>query len=130
MTTNKLHERVEKAIQRWSNELGISDYKFRVEYVSDRKLQGDYALVETDEDTREVDITINAHRLEHEPKEIEKTVIHELLHTRLNELLELMDDLINTHVSTPKTRRLLKRRVGKIEHKIVVALADALHEET
>lgn len=126
---DKLQKRVQAAIQHWANKLDIAGYKFRVKYVNDRGLQGDYARVDTDEDTREVDITINRYRLAKDPDEIEKTIVHELMHTRLNELLEFTDTMIDTHVTNPKTRRMLKRQLGKIEHRIIVPLTDALSKE-
>ena len=126
LMATKLEKKVETAIQKWVNLLGISDYKFQVEYVDDKDLQGDYARIDTDEDTRIVGITLNRYRLTREPKEVERTIVHELLHTRLNELTEFMNNLIEQHLTNPKTRRMLKRQVGKLEHKVIVPITEAL----
>ena len=124
-----LGKRLVNLIQKWAAELGISDYKFDFHLLSDREMSGDYAKVDTDDVTREVEIDFNKHRLTREPQEIERTVVHELLHVRFNEYSELMNDLIHTYVLSPKTRKLLKKQAEKLEHKIVVAITDSLSKE-
>jgi len=126
MDAKKLEERVKAFVQKWAALLGISDYTYVVEIQSDRKLRGNYAEVETDDETREVTITVNKHRLNREPGEVEKTIVHELLHTRMNEYAEFAVHIVNTHIENPKTKCLLGRQLQRLEHKIVVALTDAL----
>jgi|GEM_PF-4114481 len=113
-------------IRKWAPKLGISDYKFDFKMLGDRALSGDYARVETDEDTRESLIEFNKDRLSREPDEIEKTVAHELLHVRMNEYAEFVVDLLKEYVRNPNAKRILLRKAERLEHKIVVALTDAL----
>lgn len=129
MTAKTLANRIEKYVQKWANELGISDYKFKFEFCSNKALKGNYAEVDTDDETREVTINVNRHRLNSEPHEVERTVVHELLHTRFNEYAELLEDIIKEYADSPKAKRILRSRAELIEHKIVVALADALTKE-
>lgn len=123
-------KQIENHVKRWAARLGISDYKFSFKYLSDRSMGGDYARIDTDEDTREVLIEFNTQRLTREPGEIEKTVVHELLHTRLNEYTEFAVDLIKESMENSKARRALIRKMEKLEHKVVVALSDALVKDT
>ena len=129
MTAKTLANRIEKFIQKWANELGISDYKFKFEFCSSADLDGSYAEVETDDETRTAIISVNKCRLMAEPHEVERTIIHELLHTRLNEYAELLEDIIKECADSPKTKRVLRSRAEKIEHKVVVALTDCLTKE-
>lgn len=121
-----LEQRLHTLIERWTKILRIQDYKVTIEFVPARKIKNAYARVSTDEETRVVDIEFNKVKLTNEPNEVEKTVIHELLHTRINEYADLMESLVDTHVRNPKTKRLIKRKMNLLEHKIVVALTDAL----
>ena len=124
-----LKTRLVSLIQKWAAELGISDYKFDFNLVSDREMNGDYARVDTDDITREVLVEFNRLRLTKEPNEVEKSVVHELLHVRLNEQAEFIIDLLKTYVPSPKTRKMLLRQAEKLEHKIVVAISDSLIKE-
>jgi hypothetical protein len=126
MTDKQLEQKVKAAIQKWAAALGISDYTYTIELCTDRKLRGNYAEVNTDDETREVTVSMNKHRLSREPNELEKTVVHELLHTRLNEYAEHAITIINEYVTSPKTKHLLGKQLERLEHKVVVALTDAL----
>lgn len=125
-----LRKRLDTLVQKWAALLGIADYKFSLTMLADKDLAGDYARVDTDDSTREVSIDFNQYRLSKEPEEVEKTVVHELLHTRFNEYSEFVNDIIKLYVTSPKTRRLLKKQADKLEHKIIVAVAETLSKET
>jgi hypothetical protein len=124
-----LTKKITQYIQTWAAALGISDYQYDFSLLSEKELKGDYARIDTDDESRDVTIEFNKHRLSKEPHEIEKTVVHELLHTRLNEYSEFVLDIIKTHITNPKTRTLLKRQVDKLEHKAIVAITEALLKE-
>lgn len=126
MTDKQIEQRVKAAIQKWAAALGISDYTYAVELGTDKQLRGNYAEINTDDETREVTVSVNRQRMSREPKELEKTVVHELLHTRLNEYAEHAITIINEYVRSPKTKHLLGRQLERLEHKVVVALTDAL----
>ena len=126
MRTKDFERRIKSFVQKWAASLGVSDYTYTLEIQSDKKLHGNYAEVKTDDETREVVISVNKYRMSREPGEVEKTVVHELLHTRFNEYAEFAIHIVNTHIDNPKTRRLLEKQLEKLEHKIVVALTDAL----
>ena len=126
MTAKAMEEQIKKHIQKWAVLFGISDYTFVIELHSDKELNGNYAEVDTDDETREATISFNQARLTREPDEIERTVIHELLHTRFNEYAELSVSILNEYAPNLKTKRLIAKQLEKTEHKIVVALTDAL----
>ena len=126
MTAKAMEEQIKKHIQKWAVLFGISDYTFIIELHSDKELNGNYAEVDTDDETREATISFNQARLTREPDEIERTVIHELLHTRFNEYAELSVNILNEYAPNLKTKRLIAKQLEKTEHKIVVALTDAL----
>ena len=129
MTAKTLANRLEKYIQKWANELGISDYKFELVFCNNKELDGNYAEVDTDEELRTAIIKVNRHRLNKEPTEVERTVVHELLHTRINEYAEFFEEVVKEYADSTKAKRILRSRAEKIEHKIVVALTDALTKE-
>jgi len=89
----------------------------------------DYARVDTNDVTRDVIIEFNRHKLTQEPDEIESTVVHELLHVRVNEYAEFILDVIRTYVNDPKTKKLLQKQAEKLEHKTIVSITDALLKE-
>lgn len=126
MDNTVLEKRLMTLIRRWASRLGISDYAYGLELRSEKALHGNYAEVHTDEETREVTIGVNRYRLLKEPKEVERTLIHELLHTRLNEYAEFVLTIINGYVGNTRTKRVLNRQLERLEHKIVVALTDVL----
>ena len=126
MTAKAMEEQIKKHIQKWAVLFGISDYTFVIELHSDKELNGNYAEVDTDDETREATISFNQARLTREPDEIERTVIHELLHTRFNEYAELSVSILNEYAPNLKTKRLIAKQLEKTEHKIVVALTDTL----
>jgi len=126
MNHSTLELRLNALVRRWTARLGISDYTYVLEFRSEKALHGNYAEVHTDEDTREVTISVNRYRLTKEPEEVERTLIHELLHTRLNEYAEFVIAIINGYVGNARTKRVLGRQFERLEHKIVVALTDAL----
>jgi len=130
MTQNKLAAKIEKHLQNWANILNISDYKFTIKFANNAEIDGDYANVDTEEHTREVVMTFNRHRLNKEPHEIERTVVHELLHVRFNEYAEHLEDVLKEYGDSPKVKRILRSKADKLEHKIIVALTEALIKET
>lgn len=126
MKRSTLELRLDALVHRWAVRLGISDYTYRLEFRTDKALRGNYAEVHTDEETREVIISLNGSRLTKEPEEVERTLIHELLHTRLNEYAEFVVAMINGYVPTSRTKRVLGWQCERLEHKMVVALTNAL----
>lgn len=122
----KLVDELTELIKTWAAVLRISDYKYDFKMLSNHEMSGDYAKISTEEDTRRVTIDFNKSRLTKEPQEIVTTVVHELLHTRFNEYSDFITDVLKTYVNSPATRKLLLKRTEVIEHKIVVALTDAL----
>lgn len=124
-----LAKNIVEYIQKWAANLGISDYKFDFHLLSNREMGGDYARVDTDDVTREVNLEFNKHRLTKEQGELERTVVHELLHVRCNEYTEFVNEIIKTFVLSPKTRRLLIKQADKLEHKQIVAITDSLLKE-
>ena len=126
MTEKQLIEKLTKLVKVWSEKLGIGDYKYQIRVVPGSKLKKTYAEVLADSETREAFITFNKTRMFREPNQIEVTVVHELLHVRFDEAYELSEEIIKSYVKPIKTRRMITKQLDKAEHKIIVALSDAL----
>ncbi len=127
--------KVKKLVEKWTNRLDISNYKVTVHITNPEDMEDlledvsathDYAHVITSEEKQEADIYINKKYVAEEPKETEDTILHELIHVRLNELMESYVDTINSHVPDRNSKELLSKQLGKLEHKIVVGLTRAL----
>ncbi len=121
MTKNELKPIIEKYMKKWVAKLRLGEFDYTIEFGN---LKDDYAQVSTDEETRHVTIEFNSRLLKTE-QEIERTVIHELLHARINDYVELVEEIVRTHINSPKTRKLIIRRLGRLEHKILVPITDA-----
>ena len=121
---------VKTLLSKWANRLGLADYTFCLEARDEQKLKDDYARVFTDEELREICIEFNQPLLEQEPHELEKTIIHELLHARLSEYTKITEELIGGYVKSAGTRRVLRRLLSQLEHKVVVALTEAFARDS
>ena len=121
MTRTKLKPIIEKYMKKWVKKLRLAEFDYTIEF---ENLKDDYAQVATDEETRHVTIAFNPRLLKTE-HEIEHTVVHELLHARVNDYAELVEEIVRTHINSPKTRKLLTRRLGRLEHKMLVPITDA-----
>lgn len=122
----KLEDRLIKRTKYWANRLGVSDYTFKFKFLSDRTIGHKYATVETSEESREATIEFNAERLLKEPEEVERTIVHELLHVRLNQYAELFVEMIRHFGETRKSKQYLLKSAEQLEHTIVVSVANAL----
>ena len=108
-------------MKKWIKNLRLAEFDYTIEF---KNMKDDYALVSTDEETRHITITFSPRLLKTE-YEIEHTVVHELLHTRINDYVEFVEEIVRTHVNSPKTRTLINRRLGRLEHKSLVPITDA-----
>jgi len=108
-------------MKKWIKRLRLAEFDYTIEF---ENLKDDYAQVATDEETRHVTVTFNPRLLQTE-QEIEHTVVHELLHARVNDYIELVEEIVRTHINSPKTRKLITRRLGRLEHKMLVPITDA-----
>jgi len=81
MTKTELKPLVEKYMKKWIGKLRLGEFDYTIEFDN---LKNDYAQVSTDEDTRHVTIAFSP-RLLKTKHDVEHTVIHELLHTRVND---------------------------------------------
>lgn len=121
MQRKKLEPIVHKYTKKWMKRLKLAEFNYTLEFGN---LKGDYAQVSIDEETRHITIEFDPRNSKTE-EDIEKTVIHELLHVRINDYIELAEEIVRTHITNPKTRKLLTRRLGRLEHKILVPITDA-----
>lgn len=126
---SRFKKSIEKKVKSYSKKLGVGDYAFHVN-VARRKHSKDkydtYGFVMIDEETREVVMTVNEGLLKKQPYEINNTVVHELLHVRLSELLTFMGVILETYVKDKKARNAYNRQIAQLEHKIIIAVTDAL----
>ena len=113
--------------------LGVNDYSFRLSIGTRKKDSPDYdsyGYVRTDEETRSVAMFLNKRFLVKEPAETDNTITHELLHVRMNELMSLINDIITKHVSDKRAQAVYTTQLEKMEHKIILALTNAIKRET
>jgi hypothetical protein len=127
-----LKKLVENKVIEYAKKLRITGYKFTVnlkdKHSKDIEFRDDniYAMVMTDEETREVVLDINKTLLIEKPEEIDATVVHELLHVRLNELLNFVNLITSKYIKDNKARETYEKQIELLEHKIVVSLTEAL----
>ena len=111
--------------------LGVGDYSIRLTIGTRKKGAEDYdtyGYVRTDEETRSVAMFLNKRMLKKEVSEIDNTIVHELLHVRLNRLLSLVDDILSKHVTDKKAQAVYTIQIEKLEHEIIIALVKALEK--
>ncbi len=109
--------------------LGVSDYSINLTIGNKKRGSTDYdtfGYVRTDEETRSAAMFLNRRLLKKDLSEIDNTIVHELLHVRMNELLSLTGDIITKHVSDKKAQAVYEAQIEKLEHKIILAITDAL----
>jgi len=132
MTDKALLKKIRIKVDRIARLLGISDYKYIISLVDldvikeTDPLIGSYAMVSIYEETREVELDINKKLLLKKPRELDKTLIHELLHVRLNEVAEFIDVLLKRYIKDSKARKTYRDQLEKLEHKVVVTLTNAI----
>ena len=132
MNDKALQHKIHKKIDQYAHLLGISDYKFIVNLVDLGELKkrdpllGSYAVITIYEETREAEIDINKKLVVKRPRELDRTLIHELLHVRLNEEMEFINVLLKRYIKDSKARKTYRHQLEKLEHKVIVALTDAL----
>lgn len=130
--TTPLAKIIKDKVTKYADLLGIGDYSYKINLVTSSKNKrhaGDcvYATVAVDEETREVFIEINKRLLIKKPKEVDKTIIHELLHVRFNELLNFTSMILDKYVRNKKARDTFDKQLELLEHKIIVPLMEALN---
>jgi len=120
---------LKQKLVKFAKMLGVNDYSIHLTIGKKKRGSQDfdtYGYVRTDEETRSVAMFLNKRVLKKEPSEIDNTIVHELLHVRMNELLSLTDDIITKHVTDKKAQAVYSTQIEKLEHKIILALTDAL----
>lgn len=130
LPSNKI---INKKVKEISRKLGISDYSFYIDLVSSKKIKDldceNYATVSVHEDVREVCISLNKKLAVRKPDEIDKTLVHELLHVRFSELSILLRLILKSYVKDEKVRKMYKEQFDQLEHKIIIPITDALVEK-
>ena len=132
MDDKALRSKIHKKIDQYAQLLGISDYKFIVNLVDFEELKkkdpllGSYAVISIFDETREAEIDINKKLVIKRPRELDRTLIHELLHVRLNEEMEFINVLLKRYIKDSKAKKTYRDQLEKLEHKVIVALTDAL----
>lgn len=130
--TTPLAKLIKQKVNKYAELLGIGDYKYKVSLVTKSTENTDcsdntvYATVAVDEETREVYIEINKKLLLKKPKELDKTIIHELLHVRFSELLNFISMILEKYIKNKKARDTFDQQLDLWEHKIIVPLVEAL----
>jgi hypothetical protein len=127
--TISFEKQLKNKLAEFAKLVGVNDYSIRLTVGTKKRGSVDcdtYGYVRTDEETRSAALFLNKRVLKKEPTEIDNTIVHELLHIRMNELLSLTDDIINKHVTDKKAQAVYSTQIEKLEHKIILALTEAL----
>ena len=127
--TRSFEKTLKDKLVHFSKLLGVNDYSIRLAIGKKKRGSPDYDIygyVRTDEETRSAAMFLNKRLLKNEPSEIDNTIVHELLHIRMNEILSLADDIIQKHVSDKKAQAVYLAQIEKLEHKVIIAITDAL----
>ncbi len=123
---------IKAKVVKYAEILGVGDYKYFVNLVDKDKLPKDdydiYANILVDDDSREACMQINKDLLKECPEELDRTIIHELLHVRFAEMMSLFSLLCKHYVKDKKAKKMYISQLNGQEHKIIVALTDALTE--
>lgn len=122
-------KKIRTRLAREAKLLGVSDYVFHVKIKKNRKPSDKYdtyGSVIIDEESREVVLSINKKLLKQQPKEVVSTVVHELLHVRLSELLTLMEVILKLYVKDKKAKKAYTEQIEHLEHKIIVSITEAI----
>jgi len=121
---------IKKKVEYFSKLLGVSDYSIYIHLTNAKRIWDDeynsYAKVGVDDDSREACISLNKKLLSKHPKELDKTLIHELLHVRFNELFSLIRLILKLYVKDKKAKKVYAQQLEQLEHKIIVPIADSL----
>ena len=124
---------IKSKVIKYAELLGIGDYKYSISLVARNKLPKNdydiYANVMVDDESREVYMQINRDLLKESPEEIDRTIIHELLHVRFAEMLSLFSLLCKHYVTDDKAKKMYISQINRHEHKIIAALATAMEGE-
>lgn len=135
MQNNTFHNFIKNLVAFYADKLGVNDYHYLVN-ISNKQRTGKncknsetFATVLVDEETREVYLHINKHLAETKPEELHKTISHEVLHVRLNELLNFMNIIIQKHVKDDKSREVYRSQLELLEHKIIIPLSEVLSKD-
>jgi hypothetical protein len=132
MPKKSFNATVKLKVKEFAKLLGISDYKFHVTVVSSKnkkKTQYDnYGSIAIDEESREALITLNKDLLNKNIVELDNTIIHELLHCRLNEFTRLTELLLELYVKDKKANKMYARQLSFLEHKIIISISEALRK--
>jgi len=126
---DSFEKKIRAALDREAKLLGVSDYSFHLKVKKNRKPSDKYdtyGSVMIDEESREVVLSLNKKLLQKQPKEVISTVVHELLHVRLSELLTLMEDILKLYVKDKKAKKAYTDQIERLEHKIIVAVTEAI----
>ncbi|MDX1373747.1 MAG: hypothetical protein R3321_14835 [Nitrososphaeraceae archaeon] len=125
---------IKQKINKYVELLGIGDYKYKINLVTKPCKSNEcsssraYATVEIDEETREVYMDIDKKLLMKNPKEIDRTLIHELLHVRFSEFLNFNYRIMRKYIKNKKARDAFDEQLELLEHKIIVSLTEALND--
>ncbi len=123
---------IKAKVIKYGEMLGIGDYRYFVNVVDRDKLPKNdydvYANILVDDESRQVYLQINRDLLKESPEELDKTIIHELLHVRFAEMLALFSLLCKHYVKDDKAKKMYVSQINRHEHKIIVALTDAIDE--
>lgn len=124
---------IKAKITKYASMIGVSDYNYFVNLVGESKLPKDkydlYGTVIIDDESREVCMLINKDLLKKSPEELDRTVIHELLHVRLAEILSLFSLICKNYVKDEKAKKTYISQISAYEHKIIASLTNAMTKD-
>ena len=115
---------IKKNLELYIKLFGFSEIPLDVNYVGYDEIEGNYAEVEVSEDMPTIHLNFNIEKLSKEPKEIEKSVIHELLHVVYWPIRQQLLKVCKNLISDGKVQDLIKDHYRAAEHKIIYMMEE------
>lgn len=116
-------EKVCNYLDKYKKRFKICNYRYHIKFVKGEKWINYFAQVSVSGNV--VRLWFNEDLMESDPKEIQNTVIHELLHIVLYKITKKSTDIITRYVRKEKIRNKLENKIEDLEHDIIDKLTPA-----
>jgi len=117
-----------KYLRTYQKKFKLGQIKFKVVYVRGKKVRDYYAEVLMR--GNKVRIKFNEDLMEQKPKEIQDTVIHELLHVLFYRIMYKILNVIGANVRVTATQKRYEEKFCKLEHEVIEKLVSAFIGKT
>jgi hypothetical protein len=120
-------ELLQRLVDFYAKVLHLDRYRIHLEFNGYEDLESNYAEVYKQSDCGDIRIRFNCEKLIKEPEELEKTVIHELMHALFYQVRHRYDHIVKTFITDSKTRELVQEGFSDDEHELVFLMEEVLY---